>query len=369
MSQQPVQPEVNDTTMSRLIAELSDESLPLKTRCQAARTLARLGSEAAMAALKSALAINSPPYLKAAIAEGLGECPNAEARPLLNDLVHENDEICARGAARGLALCGDPGAVNSLGSLLFDPKTPLSVRTEAALSLGDVKLLGAQSLLMRAMTEIQDESVVESVLTGMAKRPFAETQFFFNSYLGSGDVPVESKITAIEALGNAQADATPFLLNYINNPNAEIRAAVAWSLITADSASDISPQLMGALKQETDSTVRTRLYQALENQSATNSMVMLPLVQNESDPAARIAGFDFLAGTLQASPAPEVRTFFNQTAVPELKDTALNSDNSQARLASVLALNRAGTPEAIAALRTISQQSTDKKVISAVRLP
>ncbi|MEI8340311.1 MAG: HEAT repeat domain-containing protein, partial [Verrucomicrobiota bacterium] len=210
--------------------------------------------------------------------------------------------------------------------------------------------------------------VVENVLAGLAKKPFAETQFFFNNYLLSPDVPAGSKIAAIEALGSSPGDVTPFLLNYLNNPDAEIRAAVAWSLITTESASDISTQLVGALKQEQDPMVRTRLYQALGNQSAANSQAMLPLIQNETDPAVRLAGLQYLAGIIQGSTASDMKTYFNQKAVPELKDTALNSDSSQNRLASVLALERAKTPEAIAALQVIARQSKDQKVISAVRL-
>jgi len=362
-------PTLPDAPTTGLIAVLFDESLPLKSRCDAARALARVGNQTAMTSLKNALAANSPPYLKAAIATALGECPNPAARSLLNDLSHGSDEITARGAVRGLALRGDPDGMNSLGALLFNPQTPMSVRTEAALSLGDVNLPGSGALLVRAAAEIQDETVVENVLAGLAKRPFAETQFFFNNYLGSADVPVESKIAALEALGNASGDVTPFLLNYLNNPNAEVRSAVVWSLITAGNESDISPQLVGALRQEPEPAVRARLYQALENQSSTNAMDLLPFIQNESDPTSRLAGLDFLAGSLRAATAPEVLTFFNQTAVPELQSNALNSDNSQARLASVLALNRAGTPEAIAALKVIVQKSTDQKVISAVRLP
>ena len=353
---------------AKLIANLTDESLPLKTRCEAARLLARLGTAEAMTALKNALAANSPPYLKAAIAEAFGECPSAEAPGLLNSLVHNKDEITARGAVRGLALRGDAAALTSLGNLLFNPETPISIRTEAAMSLGDVKLPGAQDMLVRAVTEIQDESVVESVLTGLAKRPFSETQFFFNNYLLSTNVSAESKAAAIEALGNAPGDTASFLLNYLNNPSAEIRAAVAWALVTAESAGDIGTQLTGALKQEQDPQVRIRLYQALRNQSAANSQALLPLVQNETNTTARLAGLEYLAGTVRSSSTPEVAVFFNQTAVPELKSTALNSDNSQNRLAAVLALQRAGTPEAIVALQTIAQQSKDQKVLSAVRL-
>ncbi|MEI8341013.1 MAG: HEAT repeat domain-containing protein, partial [Verrucomicrobiota bacterium] len=150
-------PSPSEPATDKLIAILSDDSLPLKARCEAARALARLGTNDAMTALKNALEANSPPYLKAAIAEAFGECPNAEAAGLLNNLVHSKDEIMARGAVRGLAARGDATSVNSLGNLLFNSETPVSLRTEAALALGEVNQPAAQALLVRAMTEIQDE--------------------------------------------------------------------------------------------------------------------------------------------------------------------------------------------------------------------
>lgn len=364
----PSAPEAADPATAKFIAQLFDESLPLKARRQAARALARLGSAAAMAALKKALAeTNYPSYLKAAIAEGFGGSPNPDARGLLNDLINDTDEITARGAVRGLALSGDTDAVNSLGGLLFNEQVPLSVRTEAALALGDMNLPGALDALTRAATEITDENVVENVLDALGKRPFSETEQFFSSYLASEDVPAESKVAAIEALGNAPGNVVPFLLKYLNDPDADMRAAAAWALNTAGDTSDIGPQLMDALKQETDPNVRARIYQALGNQSGADPQAILPLVQSESDPAAQLAGLTYLAGTLQSSPSPEVADFFSQTAVPELKGIALNSDNAQNRLAAVIALEQAGTPTASGALQEIAQQSTDSKVVAAAQ--
>lgn len=364
----PPAPEVADPATAKLIGQLVDESLPLMARRQAARALARLGSAAAMAALKNVLAEkSSPPYLKTAIAEGLGECPNPEAGGLLNALIHDPDEITARGAVRGLALTGGAGAVDSLGVLLFSEQAPLSVRNEAALALGDVNFPGALDALVRAATEVTDPDVVGNALNGLGKRPFSETEIFFTSYLTSQDAPDESKIAALEALGNAQGDVSPFLLKYLDNPDADLRAAAAWALTTAGGASAAGPQLTAALQQETDPNVRAQLYQALQNQSGEDPQTILPLVQNESDPAAQLAGLTYLAENLGASPSPEVADFFNQTAVPELENAALTADSGQNRLAAVIALEQAGTPAASGALQQIAQQSPDTTVAASAQ--
>jgi HEAT repeat protein len=222
-------PETEPET-ARLVSSMLNESLSLQVRRQAARSLGKLGTDEAMAALRAALANNNPPYLKAAIAEGLGESPNPQARELLHELVNGKDEITARGAARGLALQGDADAVNTLGSVLFNEQTALSVRTEAALALGDVDLGSAQDLLTEAIKKIQDEDIRESVLDGLGRRPFADTQAFFSSYLDSPDVPPDAKVLAIEAITDADGEVGPFLTKYLNDPNPDVRAAAKSAL-------------------------------------------------------------------------------------------------------------------------------------------
>ncbi|HXZ25114.1 MAG TPA: HEAT repeat domain-containing protein, partial [Nitrospiria bacterium] len=163
-------------------------------------------------------------------------------------------------------------------------------------------------------------------------------------------------------------NVAPFLLTYLGDQDADVRAAAAWALSMSDSTNDIGPQLTDALKQETDPVVRTRMYQALGAQPGADPEIILPLVHNESDPTARLAGLTYLAGAVRSSSAPDVTDFFNQTAIPELTHVALQSNSSQNRLGAVIALERAGTTAATSALQQIAQQSTDPKVVSSVQL-
>lgn len=223
----------------RLISVMRDKSSTLQLRRQAARSLGKIGTDEAMAALKNALtAGDTPPYVKAAIAEGLGSSSNPEARDLLHDLVNGKDQITARAAARGLGARGDADAVDTLGGLLFNDQTPLGVRTEAALALGDVSLPSAQDQLVRAISQIQDDDVRESVLDGLGRRPFSDTEDFFRNYLNSPTAPPESKVLAIEAVRDADGDVVPFLSNYLNDPNPDVRAAAkeALDFLGTDSA-------------------------------------------------------------------------------------------------------------------------------------
>ncbi len=223
-------PSETEPETERLTSLMLDKTLSLQMRRQAARSLAKIGTDEAMARLKAALTNDSPTYVKTAIAEGLGQSPNAEARDLLHELVNGKDETVARAAARGLAARGDADAVETLGNLLYNEQTPLSVRTESALALGDVDLPGAQDLLTKAVTQIQDDDVVESVLDGMGRRPFSETEDFFRGYLDSPNVSSDLKVLAIEAVSDSDDDVAPFLSKYLNDADPSVRAAAKSAL-------------------------------------------------------------------------------------------------------------------------------------------
>ena len=218
-------PSSGEPETDRLTALLFNNAAPVQVRRQSARSLASIGTDQAVAALKSGLTNNLPPYVKAAIAESLGQISTPEVTELLHQLVNGKDETVARGAARGLAAHGDTDAASTLGTVLFNDQTPLSVRTEAALALGDVNLPAAQDLLTRAITQIHDDDILESALDGMGRRPFSGTQDFFRNYLNSPDVPPDAKVLAIEAVRDADGDVAPFLSNYVNDANADVRAA------------------------------------------------------------------------------------------------------------------------------------------------
>lgn len=351
---------------AELIANLLNGDLPLKGRREAGRALARLGSDEAIAALKIALR-DGPRYLKAAICEGLGESAHPEAKALLLGMLKVGDPITARGAIRGFALRGDTEAVDILGGVLFDAHQPESLRTESALSLGDIRQPQALAALTRAASEITAPTIAESVLDGLGRRPIAETAEFFRGYVETPGRPADLKVAALEAIGNAEGDPAPFLLTYGSNPNPELRAAAAWALNMAETATDIGPQLLDWLKQESKPEVRARLYRALGNQDTYDASAVIALAQRESAPAARLAGFDLLAETCRSAPTPEVLGYFNQTALPELKTTALTSESPEHRLSAVMALQRAGTTLTEGALQDIARSATDPKVIAAAQ--
>jgi HEAT repeat protein len=352
---------------AKLVGQLTSASLPLKARRQAARELARTGSDKALASLKATIP-DCPPYLKAAIGEGLGDNPNPEAKNLLLSLLNDSDEVAARGAIRGLALRGGGESVTVLSQVLNDSQRPESVRSEAALGLGDIPEAEALAALTRAATEIREPELADTVLEGLGKRPFTETEDFFRKYLETPGLETAAKVAALEGLAEAQGDPGLLLLKYASDPDPEVRAAAAWALGSLEESTGLGPQLADLLKGEANPQVRARLYGALANQDAWDPRTVLGLVAQETDPGARLASFDLLAASCHSSAESEaLLAFFNGKAVPELKRTALGADSLQDRLSSVMTLRKAGTADSLAALAEIAKQSSQTKIVEAAR--
>ncbi len=356
----------SDPAIAARLSELLDEKLTLKQKAEAARALVHNGTDQAMNALKFALQ-NAPSRLQALIAEELGESSRPEATSILQEMIHGQDETAARGAIRGLALRNDAEAAQVLDEVLFDEAQPLSVRTEAALELGNVQLSEATSSLERAAAQIQDETMRENVLEGLGKKPFTETGEFFQNYLQTPGLSADAKVSALEALRNAEGDTAPLLLKYAADADADVRAAAAWALSSADTASDISPKLIELLNNEAEPEVRIRLYQAVANQETFDLTAVLDQARREKEPEVRLAALNAWAAGCRLASAPELAAQFDQSAVPELASLALNSESAQNRLSAVMCLQRAGTPGSISALESVAQSATDIRVVEASR--
>jgi len=266
-----------------------------------------------------------------------------------------------KAAIQALAELGSPEAVGALAELLNDPLRPVGLRSEAATGLGDIIRSEAMQALAQATMTIGDEDVVPQVLSAIGRRDFSETQAFFRQYLGSG-VASDLRVAAVESLAQANGNPIAFLAGYISDPDASVRASAAWAMSATEATGNASPQLIASLQAEQDPEVRWRLYQALANQESFDTNIALALVQHETDSAARIAGIDLLGSSLRDNSTPAVRKFFDQTAAPALKNTALTGESNSERIAAVMALVHASTPAAMSALQDLAQQATDPRV-------
>jgi HEAT repeat protein len=346
--------------VAELIKTLKNNALPLNDRKAAIQALAKLGTPEAIAALKEALASGSD-ELRVAVAEGLGECTSPECAAMLLGLLKDPSEAMVQAAIRGLAQLGSPEAVAALTQLLNASLRSSDLRSEAATGLGNINGPGAMQALTQAAMTLGDEDLVTQVLNAIGGRDFSETESFFRQYMGSA-VSSDLRVAAIESIWQAKGDPSAFLAGYLSDADAEVRASAAWAISATDTSGNVGPQLLASLQGEQDPDVRRRLYQALGNQETFDTGTALALLQRETDPTVRIAGMDLLASSLRNNPTPEVQNYFDRTAAPALKSAALTGETSQDRMAAVIALFRASTPSAMAALQEIAQQATDPRV-------
>ena len=352
--------------LRELIRKLKDPSLTADERNRVIKALAENGSPEALAALKDALATGSE-ELRAAVAEGLGNCSSPECTAILLGLLHDSSQAVIQAAIRGLAQQGTPQAATALTQVLYDTQQSLNVRVEAALGLGTINQPGVMDTLAQAANVITDEAIVAQVLNAIGSRDISETQSFFENYLRSPTASTDMKVEAVESLWQAQGDPSTFLATVAANPDSDIRTAAAWAMSATDEAGKLGPQVLALLQAESDPDVRLRLYQALSNQENLDAAAAFAAVQKEADPSARVAGLDLLAKQLRDHPTPELQAYFEQTAIPELKRTILSGETSGERMVAVIALTRARTPSAMAALQEAGQQTTDPKVKASVQ--
>jgi HEAT repeat protein len=361
----PDKPTEKLSAVDALTRTLNDDHQSLKERQKAAKALAEEGSAQAFTALRQAVA-NSPDNLRASIAEVLGSSADAETTSLLTSLLGERSQV-ALGAIHGLAEQATPQSIQALSATLYNNLMPLDMRIEAALGLGSIDRPGVVDILAGAANSLNEEELVTQVLNGLGGRSIDDTKGFFQNYLQSVTVSSEMKVTAVEALNQAQGDASTFLITLSRNSDPEIRAAAAWAMSTTETQGTEGSQVVGLLQNESDPDVRRRLYQALGNQDSFNVSLVESLVEKETDPSAQVAGMDLLAKELRDNPSKDLTDYFDQHAVAELKQLALTGANSNDRMDAVIALKRAGTPDAQSALQDLAQNATDKRVLQNAR--
>src|ERR1044071_8057898 len=345
---------------------LLDSTKPLKIRRQAAWNLAKLRSAEAFAVLRQGLT-SAPAHLKATIAELLGKFDTAESRQLLREMLKGTDEIVARGAMRGWAAFNDAEAFDLLSKYFANGQKPVELRADAALSLSRIDSARANHVLVESLNKMTDRALAAAVLGVLAEHAFAESEPFFRQYLGRADVPVALRVAALEALGEANGNPVPLLLEQLGSGDEAIRAASAWAIGMLDNPTPVAPDLLRVLNGEKSSEVRTRLYQALENQPGVDAQTLLSSVLNDSA-ASRVAGLKLLAAQTARLNDPNLASTFDRLAVPELENLAIAGGDLQNKLVSVMALKQAQTPGALQALARVAVKSPEPRIAAAARM-
>ncbi len=355
-----------------LVRILLDKNASPKNRYHAAWALAKSGSEEALGEIEKIFSQKgTEAYIKAAVAEGLGYSSNPRAKPILLNMLEDENEIVVRGAIRGLSAIGDQDAVFRLSGILNSNGASKNIIAEAAMGLGKIASPDACLALISAYQNAEasnNDTLKQDIISAMGYRDISETEAFFQNILNQTDADASLRLTAIEALEEAQGDTGAFLANYLNDADSEIRAEAAWALASADAPGDLADAIESRLAIEEDAEVRKRLYQALGNQENPDLDAGAEFVFKETDLEARLAGYDLLARGLKGSENTALAERFTTTAIPELREMALSDENLNLKLSAVTTLKRAGTAESLSALKEIAAKSLDYRVVKATGL-
>ena len=265
-------------------------------------------------------------------------------------------------AVRVLASIGGEANTDILNALINDPNLPQTLRLEAALGLGVIATPRAGDALIQAFGTFSDPDSHEQLLGALGHFPFPQIEATWKQYLADPNTDRELRVAAVDALSNSTPEALPFLKTVAgSDQDPEVREMSAWA-ISALGAGDESmgPELARMATAEPEPDVRRRLYEALSEQQINPSETLLPVIQAETDIAARVAGFNALGDAVRRSSSLVVAEQFNSEVIPELTRIALSTESMNIRMRAVFALRRANTAAARQALQEISQTPTQK---------
>jgi HEAT repeat protein len=361
---------ISEEDPDTLINILLDKDAPLRDRRNAAWILAKLGDTDILLQLENILLQqDSPPYLKAAIAEGLGYSSNPMAKNLIFSALENDNDVVVRGAIRGLAAIGDRDSILTLSEILSANNGSNGVIAETAKELAKIDHPDAYDALVSAYNESYDTTTMEfkeSIIAALGQRDISETGDFFQNILDETNFSLPLKLATIEALQDAQGDTIPLLLPYLNDEISEVRAETAWTLAYVDEPGDVADSLERRLAVEEDAEVRKRLYQALGNQESVDISAHAEVILQEPNLETRLSGYDLLASHIRTSENKTFQEQFAEEVIPELRKIALSSERIGNKLSAVMALKKASTTESYYALKSIASKSSDPKILDAI---
>jgi len=358
--------EMTGMELSELIATMNDESLAFSVRRRHARRLGRVKSPDAIRALLDAF-VRARPEHRAFFAQLLGSTGDPRVIPWLEPLLRDTDDEVVIAARTGLCSIEghDPSAL--VGRILWDAERSGAVRVAAAVGLGKVGTPAAREELEAAFRALPPVALRDEVLTSLGRFPFAAVEDSFRLIMNE-DTAAGTRVVAAEALFHSTPDAVPFLIEVARADRDDaVRESAAWAISAHEGGADVAARLADLALREPEADVRRRLYEAELAQRGIPAERLLPRVRQETDVAARVAGFNAIGQAVRGNGAGSLATEFDEAIVPELTRIATNPNTMNIRMRAVFALRRAGSNAAQDALRTIAATVTTPQVADAAR--
>lgn len=305
-------------------------------------------------------------FLAAVMKDDVG-WPDATRTEAALALLKSGNEQSTLTAIRGLAVIGGEANTDRLAGMVNDSSLPQSQRLAAALGLGTIGTPAAGDYLVAAFAEFSERDVQAQLLDSLGHFPFPEIEATWREFLDAPETPAALRSAAVEALANSSPEAAPFLLAMAqsdHDPN--VREMAAWAISAHGPDAVTGPELAELARIEPEADVRRRLYEALLNRAENPAEALLPVIQSETDLAARVAGFNAAGDAVRRNPASAMKGVFDAQMVPELTQIALAPGSLNIRMRAVFALRRANTPTAIGGLTQISKTETPQIAQAAI---
>ena len=343
-------------------SQLADPALSIKARLRLAR---KIGEKGGPDQWRDALGTMLPNAVREALLESIGTSGRPEASAFLRDYLGDAEQGMRRAAVRGLAATGRAEDAQLLGQWMSQAGLAIEESTEVALALGSSRAPNATSILLQAYPRADQPELVQCLLLGLAERPFAQTQAFFQGLLSDPAAEPDRKKEALQALGQFDSVREEFFAPYLKSPDPEVRSGAYLGLMVL-SEGNPGPKLLVALKGETDPQARLSALEALGMQPSGDPWAMNQIALAEKEPMTRILAAKAMARSLQGTePADAAAVEFGRVWAPELSRLAIEGSNQEGlRAVSALAICRK-SPEVRAALAKIAAQCQDTKVQAA----
>ncbi len=294
--------------------------------------------------------------------------PDALRTEAARALLKSENPAEAQFAARVLAVIGGDANVKTLNEMITNTSLPKPLRLEATLAMAIVGTPQAREALVNAFRVFPEPDDHEQILGALGQFPFSQIEGTWRQVLGDPNTPDEVRVAAVDALAGSSSDALPFLKTLAaSDRDPQVREMSAWAIsaLPIEDNYALGPDLARMATVEPDADVRRRLYEALPAQVNNPAESLLPVIQSETDYAARVAGFNALADTVKRGASSSLSAKFDAEIVPELTEIAVSNQTLDVRTRAVFALRKANTPVARQALQTLSETPNQKIALAA----
>ncbi|WP_193213840.1 HEAT repeat domain-containing protein [Luteolibacter marinus] len=344
-------------SLAETIGRFLDVDEDLVTRRELAFRLAREGTPEALAALEAVLQ-SAATADQVFILRLIGRAGNPATIPLLVQMARDPAKKAACGAIEALGMIGGDEATARVATILSGDAWPRSSRIQAAITLGSMGTTASRLALGDAFGAMPSPELAAEILSGLGRYDFEQVAPTFRSFLADEGADGALRVVAVEALANSSPDAVPYLIELARaDGDAEVRESAAWAISTQPGIGAFGDPLVDMTAVEPEEDVRRRLYEAMLHLPGLPPGRILPLVLEETDTAARVAGLNALGRAAREHPGSAETARFDLELVPELRRIATRPNSLNLQMRAVFALRRAGTPAAGEALAAIANEA------------